>query len=293
MDQHLSAFLSHLKFERNYADLTISAYQRDLLSFCAFLSKKNQSLSQSTNQEIKLWLKTLHSQGISAKSIQRKLSALKSCFHYFITNEVINDDPSCGIKAPKAAKKLPKVLDVDQMQALLNYQSDDSLDIRDLAMLECIYSSGLRLSELGQLNFSQLDLSQKIIRVIGKGNKERIVPIGSKAISALNKWLVIRQTLNCDHEYIFTTLAGSPIKLRTIQKRFEQFSLAHAPKHIHPHMLRHAFASHLLESSKDLVAVQNLLGHTDISTTQIYTHLDFQQLSSVYDQTHPRAKRKK
>ncbi len=293
MSSELNNFLHHLKFERNYSDLTIDAYQRDLHGFDVFLQSKDKALSESSSQEIKLWLKTLHSQGISPKSIQRKLSAVKSFFRYLLSNEIIIEDPSYAIKAPKSPKKLPKTLDVDQMQQVLDYQSDDDLALRDLAMLEVIYSSGLRLSELAQLRFEQIDFSQKTIRVFGKGSKERIVPIGDKAISAMNKWLNIRQSLNCTHDYLFTTLKGTPIQARSIQKRFEKFALEHAPKHIHPHMLRHAFASHLLESSRDIVAVQNLLGHSDISTTQIYTHLDFQQLASVYDQTHPRAKRKK
>ena len=293
MNQALNAFLHHLKFERNYATLTTEAYARDLSVFCTFLQNKNNTLTQTTAQDIKLWLKTLHSQGLSAKSIQRKLSAVKSFFRYLLSNEIIHDDPSYAIKAPKAAKKLPKTLDVDQMQHVLDYQTEDDLEIRDLAMLEVTYSSGLRLSELAKLRFAQIDFSQKLIRVLGKGSKERIVPMGNKAIVAINKWLIIRNNLNCTHDYLFTTLKGDPIQPRSIQKRFEKFALEHAPKHIHPHMLRHAFASHLLESSRDLVAVQNLLGHSDISTTQIYTHLDFQQLASVYDQTHPRAKRKK
>ncbi|WP_440683871.1 tyrosine recombinase XerC [Cysteiniphilum halobium] len=293
MTQELSDFLHHLKFERNYSDLTIDAYQRDLNRFYAFLHNKDKKLVTSTPQDIKLWLKTLHSQGISPKSIQRKLSAIKSFFRYLLNNEIMTEDPSYAIKAPKAAKKLPKTLDVDQIQQVLDYQSNNALEIRDLAMLETIYASGLRLSELAQLRFEQINFSQKTIRVLGKGSKERMVPIGDKAITAINKWLSIRQHLNCSHDYLFTSLKGDPIQARSIQKRFEKFALEHAPKHIHPHMLRHAFASHLLESSRDLVAVQNLLGHSDISTTQIYTHLDFQQLANVYDQTHPRAKRKK
>ncbi|WP_395947537.1 tyrosine recombinase XerC [Caedibacter taeniospiralis] len=293
MDHQFGLFINYLKFERNYAELTISAYERDLSQFCDFLAKHKKTLMQSSNKDIKLWLKALHSHGLSARSIQRKLSTLKSCFCYFINNGAVDSNPSHGIKAPKAAKKLPKTLDVDQMQSLLDYQTDDSLEIRDLAMLELIYSSGLRLSELAKLRFVHMDVSQKMLRVVGKGNKERIVPIGSKAILALNKWLNVRNQLSCDHDYIFTTLKGAPIHVRSIQKRFEKFAQIHAPKHIHPHMLRHAFASHLLESSRDLVAVQTLLGHSDISTTQIYTHLDFQQLAQVYDQTHPRARRKK
>ncbi|WP_116964599.1 tyrosine recombinase XerC [Fastidiosibacter lacustris] len=292
MHQHITTFLRYLKSQRNYADHTLCAYQNDLLTFEQFLDSANKSLVDTRKQDVQLWLKKLHSQGISAKSIQRKLSAIKSFFHYFVHEEIIDQNPAYSVKAPKAAKKLPKTLDVDQMQTLLNYQPDDSLEIRDLAMLECVYSSGLRLSELIALSFLQLDLSRRLIRIIGKGNKERIVPLGEKALLALNRWVIVRATLNCDHDYIFTTLQGVPISARNVQKRFEKFAKQHAPKHIHPHMLRHAFASHLLESSKDLVAVQSLLGHSDISTTQIYTHLDFQQLANVYDQTHPRAKRK-
>ncbi|WP_119343815.1 tyrosine recombinase XerC [Facilibium subflavum] len=291
MQNEINSFLLYLKQQKNYSDHTIDNYKRDLDKLIDYCKKNNLSFQTIQNLHIKSWLKGLHSKNLSPKTIQRSLSAAKSFFNHLVVLEKIPHSPAYGIKAPKAAKKLPKTLDVDQMQQALNIKTDDTLLIRDLAMLELIYGSGLRLSELVNIKLQDIDFSQGIIHVTGKGNKDRIVPIGSHAINAIQQWLTKRQLLALQNECLFPGKSAPSISPRTVQKRFEKFAQYYADRHIHPHMLRHAFASHLLESSKDLVAVQKLLGHSDISTTQIYTHLDFQHLSDIYDQTHPRAKK--
>ncbi|MBK2125818.1 tyrosine recombinase XerC [Fangia hongkongensis] len=293
MLNQLTSFLDFLHQQRNYSEHTIHSYRRDLLSFYDFLQKNNLCFNQATSQHIKSWIKLLHSKKLSQRSIQRKLSAVRSFYRHLEEYHQLSNNPAQNIKAPKAEKKLPKTLDVDEMQNLLNLKSDDVFVIRDLAMLEIIYSSGIRLSELISICLEDINFSQKLLRVLGKGKKERIVPIGNAAILAIQLWLKTREKLNINSNYLFSAKNNKAISPRTVQKRFEKFALQHAQKHIHPHMIRHAFASHLLESSKDLLAVQKLLGHSDISTTQIYTHLDFQQLASAYDQSHPRAKKNK
>ena len=293
MKTYIDEFLAYLQQQKNYAQNTVDSYRRDLFKFVDFCQKNTLTLTTITDSNIKQCLKYWHSKQLSPRSIQRALSALKSFFDYCVDQAYIAQNPAEVIKAPKAPKKLPKTLDVDQMQQLLNVKTDDKLLLRDIAMLELVYSSGLRLSELIHIKCNDLDLSDKLVRVLGKGQKERVVPIGDYAIKAITVWLKIREDFIPKCQHLFISIKGTPISARSVQKRFEQFSRTHARQHIHPHMLRHAFASHLLESSKDLTAVQELLGHQDISTTQIYTHLDFQQLSTVYDSTHPRARKKR
>ena len=293
MKSYIGEFLDYLQQQKNYAQNTIDSYGRDLFTFMDFCQKNTLTLENITDLDIKYCLKSWHSRRLSPRSIQRALSALKSFFNYCVDQQYIAHNPAEIIKAPKAPKKLPKTLDVDQMQQLLNITTNDKLLLRDIAMLELIYSSGLRLAELIHIKCNDCDISEKLVRVLGKGQKERIVPIGSYAIKAIIAWLDIRASFMPRCQHLFISIKGTPMLARSVQKRFEQFSKIYARQHIHPHMLRHAFASHLLESSKDLIAVQTLLGHRDISTTQIYTHLDFQQLSTIYDNTHPRAKKVK
>ena len=292
MDKQITQFIHDLRYQKNYAEHTLKSYDRDLKKLALFCHKNQLQLQQLQHSHIKNWIKQLHNNNLSPKSIQRALSAVKSFCSYLLEQQLISDDPSYGIKAPKATKKLPNTFDVDEIQYLLNIQTTDTLEQRDQTMLELIYSSGLRLSELIELKLENIDYQREQLRILGKGAKERIVPITSKALYALKLWLSIRKNLPTAHSVVFTSLKGVAISARNVQKRFEQFAIKYAPKHIHPHMIRHAFASHILESSRDLVAVQSLLGHSDISTTQIYTHLDFQQLASVYDQSHPRARKK-
>ncbi len=235
-----------------------------------------------------------HRQGINGRSLQRNLSAIRAFFRYLLKQGIVKVNPAEGITAPKSEKKLPSVLDVDQTQHLVEIKENDPLSLRDRAMLELIYSSGLRLSELTGLNLAHVDMADRLITVTGKGNKTRTLPIGQHALDSLQAWLKARQALVAEDETaLFVSQRGKRISTRSVQLRLKQWAIKQGlPNHVHPHMLRHSFASHLLESSGDLRAVQELLGHADISTTQVYTHLDFQHLAQVYDKTHPRAQKK-
>ncbi len=214
--------------------------------------------------------------------------------YYLQRAGVCNHDPAAGIRPPKGPRKLPKVLDVDRAQQLLDnpVAADDFSACRDHAILELLYSSGLRLSELVGLNIADIDLTQGLVLVLGKGNKQRMLPVGSKAVAAVQHWLTVHRQVKSDEQALFIGVRGRRMSPQLVRERVRQAGVRNLGQHLHPHMLRHSFASHILESSHDLRAVQELLGHADISTTQIYTHLDFQHLAQVYDQAHPRAKRK-
>jgi integrase/recombinase XerC len=234
-----------------------------------------------------------HRRGLNPRSIQRRLSALRRFFKFIRSRGKRKDDPSQGVRAPKVRRRLPEALDVDQVLALLEIPEDGDLSIRDRAMLELFYGGGLRLSELAGLSWSHVDLSDGMVRVLGKGRKERLVPIGRQAAEALKRWRSVHRNLTGGlPPEVFTGLKGKPLTTRAIQKRVAYWSQRQGlDQRVHPHQLRHSFASHILESSGDLRAVQELLGHANLSTTQIYTHLDFQHLAKVYDQAHPRAKK--
>jgi integrase/recombinase XerC len=219
---------------------------------------------------------------------------MRSFYHFLLKKRLVEINPAEHVQAPKQPRKLPKTLDVDQVTGLLEAGANSDLEIRDLAMFELFYSSGLRLSELVALNLADIDLDDHALIVrSGKGGKSRVLPIGSKAVSALRRWMPIRNdTADISEQALFTSNKGFRLSSRSVQLRLERWRMAKGiAENIHPHMLRHSFASHLLESSRDLRAVQELLGHSNISTTQIYTHLDFQHLAEIYDQTHPRAKK--
>jgi len=289
-------FLHHLQHERRLSPHTIKNYSRDLDLIGAWLQDSGLNKWQDLNPHlVRSYVAKRHRSGISGKTIQRELSSLRSLFRYLQREGEAENNPAQGIKAPKVKRRLPATLDTDQLSRLLDVSDDNPLSLRDLAMLELFYSSGLRLAELVSVNLRDLDLKSAILEVTGKGAKTRQVPIGRKAIAALQKWIKIRGELaQTDEPALFVSSRGKRIHPRTIQQRFKQWALKHgASRNIHPHLLRHSFASHLLESSGDLRAVQELLGHADISTTQIYTHLDFQHLANVYDKAHPRARRKK
>ena len=232
---------------------------------------------------------------LSSKSIQRRLSAVRSFYRFLLKENVVKHNPANDIPAPKATKRLPKTLDVDEISQLLNHSEDALLEVRDKAMIELFYSSGLRLSELTGLNLIDIDLKDQTLRVTGKGNKTRVVPIGRHARDALKRWLKNRPNLaKSDETALFVSSRGTRIHVRSVQSRLKLWASKQTlNQSLHPHMLRHSFASHILESSGDLRAIQELLGHSDISTTQIYTHLDFQHLANVYDKTHPRAKKRR
>jgi len=293
--QQLDQYFDYLRHQRRLSGHTLSNYARDLNRFARYLDANAIERWQRVDEAcIRGFIAQRHRQQISARSSQRELSALRSFFNYLITEQVLDYNPAQAVQAPKAKRSLPKTLDADQMQQLVEISAETPLALRDRAILELFYSSGLRLSELVGLNLAQLDLGQGLVTVTGKGNKTRRVPIGSKAAVALREWLKIRgDFLKQDTDAVFLSARGRRISTRSVQQRLRHWASAQGiASHVHPHMLRHSFASHILESSGDLRAVQELLGHSDINTTQIYTHLDFQHLAKVYDKAHPRATKK-
>lgn len=289
-------FLDKLRYERQLSPHTLAAYQRDLKCFTDFLTTQSVTdLKQIDEQHIRNFLAWRHRQGIQSKSLQRQLAAVRTFFNYLLNDGKLAYNPAKGVQAPKVARKLPATLDVDQTGQLLEIKGDAPLTIRDKAILELFYSSGLRLSELVNLDLHKVDLHDAIVDVIGKGSKDRRLPVGRKAISAIQAWLAIRSDFlkETQNSALFLSQRGTRLSARSIQKRMNDWAIKQGIDiHVHPHMLRHSFASHMLESSGDLRAVQELLGHADISTTQIYTHLDFQHLAKVYDAAHPRARKK-
>ena len=299
--QSIERFLAHLSTQRRLASNTVSAYGRDLSKFAAYIERQGiESLGRVSVHEIRAYIAELHRGGTSPRSIQRGLSAIRSLFDYLEREDEVRHNPARGVRAPRVRKHLPKVLDADQVAHLLSKgtvsharsERQEFLDLRDRAMLELFYSSGLRLSELVGINIVDLDLEEGMVRVIGKGEKERRVPVGGEARKALVEWLRLRDNPSRDAP-AFISSRGRRIHQRSVQARFRKIGLERlATNDLHPHVLRHSFATHMLESSGDLRAVQEFLGHADISTTQIYTHLDFQHLAQEYDKAHPRARRK-
>ena len=291
----LEVFFSQLQVEKRASEHTLQNYRRDLQRLIDYCKSHNIARwSELQQSDIRMHIAARHRQGIGSKSLQRELSAMRGFFKFLLKKHHIGLNPALPVKAPKQDRKLPKTLDVDQITGLLEAGTDSILEIRDQAMFELFYSSGVRLSELTALNVSDLDLADKTLRVqSGKGGKSRMLPVGSKAISAIERWLQQRNRFSAsDETALFISKQGRRIGQRNIQQRLGRWCRKKGiAEHIHPHMLRHSFASHLLESSQDLRAVQELLGHSNISTTQIYTHLNFQHLVEVYDRTHPRAKK--
>jgi integrase/recombinase XerC len=289
---YLIYFSTILSLKKRLSELTIKNYQHDINRLINLNDKK---LTEINSEDIRLSLSKLHASGLSGKSLSRILSSWRGCFLFLNKSQLMKYDPTSGIKAPKPKKKLPQTLSIDQVFNLINIPQTGFIDTRDKAILEFFYSSGLRLSELVNIHISDIDMSEQTLKVLGKGNKFRIVPIGRKAIEALNLWILQRNKLNkiLDSELLFLNQHGKKLTARAIQYRLKFWAQKNnIPENIHPHLLRHSFASHVLQSSQDLRAVQELLGHSNISTTQIYTHLDFQHLSKIYDQAHPRSKKK-
>jgi len=275
---------------------TVVSYQRDIKSFVDYLSKENiLRLNDVNSKWVQKYAATCHKQGLSGRTIARRVSAVKAWFRYLLKTGVVSENPVVGINVPKNRQRLPRVLDVDQMNSLLRGDANSIYDKRDLAMWELLYSSGLRVSELVSTDIADVDLAAQEIRVLGKGNKQRVVPIGRLALGAIAIWFSVRATFqtSVDEVACFLTHNGRRMTSRNIQLRLRRWAKKFgSDESVHPHMLRHSFASHMLESSGDLRAVQELLGHSNISTTQVYTHLDFQHLANVYDASHPRAKRR-
>ena len=290
----IDQFIEVMRDHKRMSPHTLSAYSRDLNVFLEFCNQQRiEHWRDVTPHHIRHFVITQHNAKLSGKSIQRRLSAIRSFYTSLIKKHLVKINPANDIATPKTAKKLPKSLDVDEVTQLLNIHDDSTLSVRDAAIMEVFYSSGLRLSELTNLNLVDIDFDDHTLRVTGKGKKTRVVPVGKQAREALSNWLKVRATLVKDTEQaVFISKKGKRLHPRTIQQRVKLWAQRQAlSQSLHPHMLRHSFASHVLESSSDLRAVQELLGHSDISTTQIYTHLDFQHLASVYDKAHPRAKK--
>ncbi|MBS0214009.1 MAG: tyrosine recombinase XerC [Proteobacteria bacterium] len=295
------AFLDHLKVERRMSAHTLDGYGRDLTALCVWLAAQGiDAWGDVDGEHLRAFVADEHRRGLGPASLQRRLSACRSFLAWQVKRGLLAANPCTGIRAPKAPRKLPGVLDPDEMTQLVEVPADDLLGKRDRALLELMYSSGLRLSETCNLHWRELDLDGGLVRVTGKGSKVRIVPVGRHAVAALRAWRAECATgnpapsLHADAERpVFPGRDGGPISSRAIQLRLRQLAMKQGIfKRVHPHLLRHSFASHVLESSGDLRGVQELLGHADIATTQIYTHLDFQHLAKVYDAAHPRAKRK-
>ncbi len=289
-------WFSHLGSERRLSPHTEAAYRRDLAAFSSFCEREEiAGWDRVDNFHVRSFAAREHRDGLGPRSIQRRLSAIRS-FYSFLTREgVVKANPADGIRAPRAPKRLPGTLDTDRMTHLLGAPADDPLARRDHAMMELLYSSGLRLAELVGLDLTDIDLGDRTVRVLGKGSKTRIVPVGRKAVAALQSWLRDRAALaKPDETAIFVGHGGRRLGVRAVQLRIDRAARARGiDVKVHPHLFRHSFATHLLESSHDLRGVQELLGHSDISTTQVYTHLDFQHLARIYDQAHPRARRRK
>jgi integrase/recombinase XerC len=292
---HLDGFSRYLRHERGLSPRTLAAYRRDLEQFLEFLQQEALGQPDEINEHhVRAFIARRHRQGLGGKSLQRVLSSIRGFFRWLLREGKVEQNPASAVKAPKSARHLPPTLDAETIDRLLDIRDDSPLAVRDKAMMELFYSSGLRLSELASLQWAQLDLGSGTVRVTGKGNRARIVPVGRKALEALEAWRRARAGLAALEEpAVFVSKRGNPIAPRTIQARIRYWAIQQGlPIHVHPHLLRHSFASHVLESSGDLRAVQELLGHADISTTQVYTHLDFQHLARVYDKAHPRAKKK-
>ena len=288
----VEAFLEHLRVERNVSAHTRDAYQGDLAALCAWAAMRSRGVLELRNDEIRAFVASEHRRGLSPKSLQRRLSACRSFYLWLLKRGRIDANPADAIRAPKAARKLPQVLDVDEAVQLVEVATDAPLGLRDRALLELFYSSGLRLSEVCALKWADLDFAQGLVTVLGKGSKQRIVPVGSHARNALAA--LREEAAGQPGDFVFPGRGGAQISSRAVQLRMKKLAAQRGVyKRVHPHLLRHSFASHMLESSGDLRGVQELLGHADIATTQIYTHLDFQHLAKVYDAAHPRAKRKR
>lgn len=291
---HLNDYIQHLTFERGLSTLTCKSYERDIQLLLSLAD--NADLALVTNLHIRRFIATLHGRGLGSKSIARALSAWRGFYEYLIHHKNFTQNPVTGLRAPKSAKTLPQALSVDQAVKLVDIPDDGVLALRDHAIFELFYSSGLRLSELVNLDLDMLDFSEGTVTVTGKGNKTRIVPLGSHAANAIKNWMQQRIQIKTDDKNLkalFITQQGRRITQRAVQYRMKTWSIKQGINaNVHPHMLRHSFATHVLQSSGDLRAVQEMLGHANISTTQVYTHLDFQHLAKIYDVAHPRAKKK-
>ena len=294
-DSWIDRFVGHLRYERQLSPLTWRHYRREIEALRGYCDEQSLSRWADLDSEhLRSFTAAGYRRGLSARSLQRRLSAMRTFFRYLRREKHLKSNPAEDVRAPKSGKRLPGNLDADRMAKLLDIRGEGPLVTRDRAILELLYSSGLRLAELTGLDIGHLDLQDALVRVRGKGSKDRIVPVGRYALEALSAWLRERPLLATpDETALFVSRAGGRLSGRSVQARIDYWAKRQGiDTKVHPHLFRHSFASHLLESSHDLRGVQELLGHANISTTQVYTHLDFQHLAQIYDQTHPRARLK-
>ena len=282
-------FISQVK---NLSKNTTSAYERDLKKLAKFINDLNLSNYSEINNEIcSAWIGNLYSQDNNPRSIQRHLSSAKGFFRFLKKNNLIESSPFELVSAPKSSSNLPEVLSPEDVEQLLNFKPSNLIEIRDMAIVELMYSSGLRVSETVNINMGDFEEDMTFLRVLGKGAKTRIVPLGRFAVTAINNWIIEREKIVTKSEALFLNSKGARLSIRSVQLRLKKMATKQGLPPIHPHMLRHSFATHMLESSGDLRTIQELLGHSSLSTTQIYTKLDYQHLVKIYDQAHPRAKK--
>jgi integrase/recombinase XerC len=291
----IDKFIRHLEFERRLSILTCKHYQRDLNALAEYCDQYGVAgWKQLDNEHVRAFAAACYRKGLSARSIQRRLSAARTFYRYLTREKHVKRNPVVAVSAPKSGKRLPGNLDADRMARLLDIPGKETIVVRDRAILELLYSSGLRLGELIDLDLGDVDLADQTVRVTGKGNKDRIVPVGQHARRAISEWLPLRADFaKGEGKAFFVSKQGNRLSPRSVQSRVSYWAKRQGiDTKVYPHLFRHSFATHLLESSHDLRGVQELLGHANISTTQVYTHLDFQHLAQIYDKTHPRARRK-
>ena len=288
----INAYLVFVSQVKNLSENTTKSYERDLKKLYLFLDKLNVTNYSDIKEEIcSAWIGDLYSQNNKPKSIQRHLSSAKGFFRFLKKNNLISSSPFELVTAPKSSNTLPDVLSPEDVEQLLNFKPSNTIEIRDMAIVELMYSSGLRVSETVNINISDFEENMSFLRVIGKGSKTRLVPMGRFAINAINNWLNERKKISNNTDALFLNSKGSRLSVRSIQLRLKKMAIKQGLPPVHPHMLRHSFATHMLESSGDLRTIQELLGHSSLSTTQIYTKLDYQHLAKIYDKSHPRAKK--
>ena len=286
----IANYLEYLDKIRGLSKNTTLSYKRDLEKFGSFLLKEKISTYEEINSDTcSRWIGDLYLNEIDAKSIQRHISTLKGFFSFLIKNNIVINSPMSNIVSPKATKKLPNVLSPEEIEILVSFSPKSTQDFRDIAIIELIYSSGLRVSEATNVKLEDFEDNRNFLRVLGKGSKTRLVPVGQYANDAISAWLEKRNSIHSESKYLFLNLRGKKISTRSVQERIRRISAIQGLPPVNPHMLRHSFATHLLESSGDLRSIQELLGHSSLSTTQIYTKLDYQHLMSVYEKAHPRA----
>ena len=288
----INEYLVFVSQVKNLSENTTKSYERDLKKLYLFLKKLNVTNYSDIKEEIcSAWIGDLYSQNNKPKSIQRHLSSAKGFFRFLKKNNLISSSPFELVTAPKSSNTLPDVLSPEDVEQLLNFKPSNTIEIRDMAIVELMYSSGLRVSETVNINISDFEENMSFLRVIGKGSKTRLVPMGRFAINAINNWLNEREKISNNTDALFLNSKGSRLSVRSIQLRLKKMAIKQGLPPVHPHMLRHSFATHMLESSGDLRTIQELLGHSSLSTTQIYTKLDYQHLAKIYDKSHPRAKK--